>query len=255
MIDLDKRLTFNEEVTNYDKYRPRYCKELFDSIIEYAGLDDKKKAIEVGIGTGQATTPILQTGCFVTAIELGDKLASYSKAKFSEYDNFTVHNIAFEDCKFSGNSIDLIYSGTAFHWIPEEVGYRKAYDMLRSGGTIALFWNRPSVESPDIHNDFQAIYAKYRLEAPIKDKQEVYNKIMESINRYGFTDLQFKLMYQTRSLNAEEYVSLLNTYSDHLAMENDIRNQLYTEIKEVINRYGGNVIIHDTIDLYMAKKP
>lgn len=257
VIDMDKRLTFNEEVANYDKYRPRYCKELFDSIIEYAGLDGKKKAIEVGIGTGQATTPILQTGCFVSAIELGDKLASYSKAKFSEYDNFTIQNIAFEDYKFNGNSIDLIYSGTAFHWIPEEVGYRRAYDMLRSGGAIALFWNRPSVESVDIHSDIQSIYAKYRpiIGASIKDNQEVYNKIMESINRYGFIDLQFKLMYQTRSLSAEEYVSLLNTYSDHRSMESDIRKQFYTEIKEVINRYGGNVTIHDTIDLYLAKKP
>jgi len=254
---MDKRLAFNEEVITYDKYRPRYCKELFDSIIEYSGLDVTKKALEVGIGTGQATTPILQTGCFVTAIELGDKLASYSKAKFKEYNNFTIHNIAFEDYEFNDNSIDFVYSGTAFHWIPDEVGYRKVYEMLRSGGTIALFWNRPSVVSPDIHHGFQSIYAKYRPEiaVPIKDKQEVYNKIIESINRYGFIDLRFELMYQTRSLNAEEYVSLLNTYSDHLAMGSDIKKHLYAETKEVINRHGGNVIIHDTIDLYMAKKP
>lgn len=251
MIDMDKRLTFNKEVINYEKYRPRYCRELFDNIIEYAGLDEKKKAIEVGIGTGHATAPILQTGCSLTAIELGDKLASYSKAKFREYDNFRIHNIAFEDYKFDGNSIDLIYSGTAFHWIPEEVGYRKTYEMLRSGGVIALFWNRPSLDSPNIYKELQAINNYPKIGSVIKEK----NEIIKSIKEYGFIDLQFKLMRQTRKLNAEQYILFLNTYSDHISMESSVKEQLNSEIQDVINRYGGNVIIHDTIDLYLAKKP
>jgi hypothetical protein len=38
-------------------------------------------------------------------------------------------------------------------------------------------------------------------------------------------------------------------------MENIVKEKLNAEIQNVINRYGGNVIIHDTIDLYLAKKP
>lgn len=254
---MDKRLTFNEEVANYDKFRPKYCKELFDSIIEYSGLDATKKAVEVGIGTGQATTPFLQTGCQITAIELGDKLAAYTKEKFRDYDNFSIQNIAFENYKYKNNSIDLMYSATAFHWIPDEIGYQRAYEMLRSGGVIALFWNRPSVETLDMHYDLQSVYAKYMptMKEPNKNHQEVYQKVIDAINRFGFIDLQFKLMYQTRSLNAEEYVLLLNTYSDHIAMESNIKDKVYSDIKEVINKYGGIITIHDTIDLYMAKKP
>lgn len=252
---MNKRLTFNEDATNYDKYRPRYCEELFISIIEYSGVDATKKAIEVGIGTGQATEPILQTGCFVTAIELGDNLAEYSRIRFSGYDNFEIQNVAFEDYKVDNNSIDLIYSGTAFHWIPEEVSYKKTYDMLKSGGTIALFWNRPSVDNLDMHKDLQAIYEMIpTMKASIQDKQEVYNKIIESINNNGYIDLQFKLMHQTRNLNTEDYISLLNTYSDHISLESGIKEQLYKGIREVINGYGGNIVIHDTIDLYLAKK-
>jgi len=68
---MDKRYIFNEDPNNYDRYRPTYCKELFDDIIKYSELNEQKKAIEVGIGTGQATKPFLMTGCDVTAIELG----------------------------------------------------------------------------------------------------------------------------------------------------------------------------------------
>ncbi|HHT97741.1 MAG TPA: SAM-dependent methyltransferase, partial [Clostridiales bacterium] len=66
---MDKRLAFDEDAKNYDTFRPTYCKELFDNIINYTILDKTKYAIEIGIGTGQATKPILETGCYLTAIE------------------------------------------------------------------------------------------------------------------------------------------------------------------------------------------
>lgn len=88
---MDKRFTFNEDVKNYDKWRPRYCKELFNDIIQYSELNENKKAIEVGIGTGQATVPFLAIGCEVTAIELGKDLAEYSREKFKEYRNFSIY--------------------------------------------------------------------------------------------------------------------------------------------------------------------
>ncbi len=41
---MDKRITFNEDVENYDKWRPRYCKVLFDDIIQYSELNKNKKS-------------------------------------------------------------------------------------------------------------------------------------------------------------------------------------------------------------------
>ena len=36
---MDKRFTFNEDVMNYEKWRPTYCDELFHDIMEYSKLD------------------------------------------------------------------------------------------------------------------------------------------------------------------------------------------------------------------------
>lgn len=37
-------ITFNEDVENYDKWRLRYCKELFNDIIQHSELNKNKKA-------------------------------------------------------------------------------------------------------------------------------------------------------------------------------------------------------------------
>jgi ubiquinone/menaquinone biosynthesis C-methylase UbiE len=147
--EMDKRLTFNEDVKNYDQWRPTYCKELFSDIIQYSGGKQNQKAVEVGIGTGQATLPFLISGWDVTAVELGKDLAEFSKEKFKKYPNFRICNTSFEDFPCADDSVDILYSATAFHWIPEDIGYLKALKLLKNHGVLALLWNKPFVARKD----------------------------------------------------------------------------------------------------------
>lgn len=256
---MDLRLRFNEDVSNYDKYRPTYSEDLFKDIISYAELNDLKNALEIGIGTGQATLPILKTGCNVTAIELGENLAQYVKQKFSSFSNFEVKNIDFENFTTDKNQYDIIYSATAFHWIPEDVGFKKVYDLLKPGGTIALFWNHPFVnrEDDEIHREIRKAYEKYKpSDKKITEFNECFlKKYTQMLEKYGFIDIKSKIYKKTRKLKADEYVCLLNTYSDHRAWDSDIRNGLYNEITEAINKFGGEINIYDTMDLYLGKRP
>ena len=50
---MDLRLTFNEVPAEYDNLRPQYTDDLFADIIQFSSLDKTKKALEIGIGTGQ----------------------------------------------------------------------------------------------------------------------------------------------------------------------------------------------------------
>ncbi|MBX4262796.1 class I SAM-dependent methyltransferase (plasmid) [Clostridium estertheticum] len=255
---MDKRFTFNEDVMNYDKWRPTYCKELFNDIIQYSKLDRNKKAVEVGVGTGQASLPFLMTGCDVTAIELGNNLAEYSKEKFKEYKNFSVYNTSFEDFECNDNSIDILYSATAFHWIPEDIGYPKALKVLKNDGTLALFWNRPFVKREDdlLHQKIQNIYQKYRPSNAkfIENDTARYNKISKTIQSYGFRDLELKLYHQTRIFNSTDYISLLNTYSDHISMAVSTKLLFESEIENAVLESGNVLTVYDTIDLYLARK-
>ena len=71
---MDFRKIFDTIPEEFDRWRPRYCPELFADLAEYGQLGPGKEVLEVGPGTGQATEPVLRTGCSYTAIELGEHL-------------------------------------------------------------------------------------------------------------------------------------------------------------------------------------
>lgn len=254
---MELRLTFNEDEKNYDKWRPRYCAELFTRIMEYSGVGEGSRAVEVGIGTGQATLPFLWAGCEVQAVEYGEKLAAFCKQKFSEYSGFQVFTGRFEDFEERGSRFDLLYSATAFHWIDEKIGYRKAYDLLKPGGIIALFWNRPHVERPGsaLEKKIQHVYETYRPSGAGKSRQETpYRLRHELLEQYGFTNVRTELFFSYRELAAKEYLCLLRTYSDHRAMPEDIRREFEWEMEQAIVSEGGKVHIYDTMDLHLGRK-
>ena len=47
----------------------------------------------------------------------------------------------------------------------------------------------------------------------------------------------------------------LPTYSEHIAIEEKTRNKFFSEIKSIIDNFGGKITIYDTIDLQLARKP
>ena len=255
---MDKRFTFNEDAMNYEKWRPNYCEELFHDIMEYSKIDSHKKALEIGTGTGQATLPFLKTGCDLRAIELGENLAEFSKNKFKDYKNFNILNVPFEDFKGDENTFDLIYSATAFHWIDENIGYPKAFKLLKPGGTLALFWNKPFIGRKDdlLHKKIQNIYEKYKPSKakPIEKDKEHYKELLEKLKKYGFKDVELKLYHKTRTFNACDYISLLNTYSDHRTMNLAIKAKFEEEIKEAILEHNNLLRVYDTMELYLARK-
>ena len=105
---------FNEVADVYDKMRPGYVEELYKDIFNYANLNPQSKILEIGVGTGQATCPFLEKGCDLTAVEIGNNLASYTAKKYEKYKNLMVKNEAFQEFDSPDNTFDLIYSEVIF---------------------------------------------------------------------------------------------------------------------------------------------
>lgn len=89
---MEFRKVFDTIPEQFDKYRPRYSAELFSDLIAYAGIGPGKSVLELGPGTGQATDPVLDTGCDYNAIELGENLCEMIKRKYGNYPNFHIVN-------------------------------------------------------------------------------------------------------------------------------------------------------------------
>lgn len=251
--------TFDTVASTYEKLRPGYVDALYQDIFAYCPLDASSHAVEVGIGGGQATEPILETGCAVTAVEPGEHFSALCQEKFAAYPNFSVVNGKFEETDFPPECSDLVYSASAFHWVPEEVGYRKVFEMLKSGGAFARFANHPFKDKgrPGMHEALQEIYAVYMPGSlvPKEYTEEAARSRAEIAVKYGFTDIQHHLYRRTRDFTAAEYVQLLGTYSDHIAIEETTRRKFFGEIELAINDLGGTITIYDTIDLQLARKP
>jgi len=256
--------TFDTVSGVYEKFRPGYVPELYEMLFAYRPVGSESRAVEIGIGGGQATLPVLQTGCEVTAVEYGANFSELCREKFQAYPQFSVITGKFEETALPENTYDLVYSASAFHWIPEEIGYRKVYSILKSGGVFARFANHPYPDKgrPELSEEIQKLYRKYyypfHQKKPSTPKEftaqqaEERAKIAEA---YGFTDIQYALFHRTRTFTASEYRTLLGTYSDHIAIEESIRNAFFSEVEEVIQRFGGEITLYDTIDLQLARKP
>lgn len=263
-VNKGKEWTFNTVAKDYEKLRPGYPEELYQALFSYAQMDDSRHALEIGIGGGQATPPVLKTGCTLTAVEYGDKLAQLCREKFSDYSGFSVITGKFEDVSLSDDAFDLVYSASAFHWVPEEIGYTKVFQVLKPGGAFARFANHPyqAKDNPALFDEIEQAYADYYYPYYNKQPQKIDEYTEEQAanrakiaEKYGFTDIRYMLFHRTRTLSAAEYRALIGTYSDHITIEETIREQFYDAIEDAINRHGGFVNILDTIDLQMARKP
>lgn len=251
--------TFDQEAQKYAKMRPGYLPELYEDLLAYLPLRPGKKALEIGIGGGQATLPVLQTGCALTAVEYGENFSRICREKFREFPDFSVRTGKFEEMDGLGNGYDLIYSASAFHWIPEEIGYRKVYAMLKPGGAFARFANHPYEDKgkPELSEAIQALYAVYMpgSQKPREYGEEDAKQRAEIAGNYGFAEISWHLYRRTRAFSAKEYTALLGTYSDHIALKPEVRREFFAEIEAVINRFGGQITLYDTLDLELARKP
>ncbi len=254
---MDFRLVFEQIPDQFDRWRPRYCRELFQDLAEYARLGPGKRALEVGPGTGQATEPVLQTGCDYTAIELGESFTRVMREKFGVYENFHIVNADFETHHFEGDKFDLVYSAAAFQWIPEKIGYPKAFELLKSGGAFAMFMMRPDIQpgggytDEPLYSKIQQVYARFfHPETPYSCRLDY-----DARHRYGFVDLERREYKKTREYHADEYVSLIGTHADHITLREPERTAFFEGIREAVRENGDHITLYDNITMYLARKP
>lgn len=250
---MDFRNTFDLIPETFDKYRPRYCDELFAEIITAAGLNSRKDVLEIGPGTGQATEPILKTGCSYKAIELGENFTEFMKSRYRTYSNFDIINAGFETYDFGKKKFDLIYSAATIQWIPEEIAFSKAYNILKPGGILAMFMTRSDEksENEELYNRIDEAYKKHFSVKHRYNRKMQYNNVVN----YGFVNYKYKEWNKVRTLNADEYISYISTHCEHITLQEPYKSKFYAAVRKAIMDFGNKIIIKDTIPLYLAQKP
>ena len=253
---MDYRKLFDTIPEQFDKFRPRYSADLFTYLIASAGVGPETSVLEIGPGTGQATDPILNTGCDYNAIELGEHLYAKMLEKYGTYPNFHIVNDDFITHDFGGRQFDLIYSAAAIQWIPERIAFPKTLELLRSGGMLAMMFLIGDYKSPneELYSNIQKVYDEYyKPSVPYKDMKESFDYLHAA--DYGYVDLTRHDFYGKRVFTADEYVSYCGTHSDHMVIPEPYKTKFFEGLRKAAAEGGNKVEFWDTYVLYTAKKP
>ena len=251
---MEFRRIFDTIPEEFDRYRPRYCPELFASLIEAADVGSGRTVLEIGPGTGQATDPVLETGCAYHAIELGEHLCEKMKEKYGRRPNFHIVNDDFILHDFGDRRFDLVYSAATIQWIPEDIAFSKTFELLKPGGTLAMMLTKGDYRTPNaaLYDRIQNVYSEYfRPEVEYTHGSFGYDHAPD----YGFVEFEKREFYGKRTFTAEEYVAFCGTHCDHLVIPEPYRSPFFDGLREAVLAAGDRIVFDDTHVLYLARKP
>jgi cyclopropane fatty-acyl-phospholipid synthase-like methyltransferase len=258
---MENKDVFKEIIEDYEVARPGYISELYNDIVEYAMLKCDAKILEIGSGPGQATEYFVKNKYNITGLEISEKQVEFLLDKYSEYHNFNSICSSFEDYNSPDEEYNLIFSATAFHWIKPEIGYPKAYNMLKRNGVMAVFWHLASIIEPktEMLNQIRNIYRKY---APELDDYISFDEA-EDLHSLRISQIQVNNLFNNPvskvyrwddEYTTERYLKLMNSYSDFHDIDIDKQKAILDSAASYIDGKGGKIVVPQEVRLYMAKK-
>ena len=248
-------------IDDYEIARPGYTPELYNDIIEYSTIKNDGKILEIGSGPGQATKYFVKNQYDITGLEISEKQVQFLLHKYSEYHKFNSICSSFEDYNCLNETYNLIFSATAFHWIKPQVGYPKAYNLLKRNGVMAVFWHLASVIEPktEMLNQIRNIYRKYAPELDdyisLDEAEDLHNLRISQIQTNNlFNNSVSKIYRWDDEYTTERYLKLMNSYSDFHAIDNDKQKAILDSVTDYIDSKSGKIVVPQEVRLYMAKK-
>jgi SAM-dependent methyltransferase len=250
--------TFNDVAQLYDATRPSYPPELAEAVIDLARLPEGAAILEIGCGTGKATTLFAPRGYAIRCLEPGRNLAAVAAENLRAYPQVVIEQTKFEDWPLQAGQFDLVMSAQAFHWVAPEIRYPKAAQALKDSGHIALFWNRPPDEESDLRRQLDVVYrtnAPSLARSPDHRFEAELQEIAAEIAGSGyFTDVVVRQFPWSAYYATRQYLDLLDTYSDHRLLPAATKRALFDGVAEVLSRNGGGIDKPYVGVLYVARK-
>lgn len=237
----------------YHRTRPSYPAALIDALL--AGSPSAKpRALDVGCGTGIVAGLLAARGCEVLGVEADERMASVARAHGLE-----VEVAPFERWRPEGRSFELLACGQAWHWIDPALGARQAAEALVPGGLLGVFWNF-GVPSPEVAALFDPIYQRL---APRVEEHSVLLGSSDARTRVAaegfsvsraFARVETRTFSWSRPYTREEWVEMLQTHSDHQALEPERRARLLEAIGQAIDSLGGSFELPYEATLLSARR-
>ncbi|NGM11452.1 class I SAM-dependent methyltransferase [Verrucosispora sioxanthis] len=255
--------TFDTAAELYEQARPGYPEALFADLAETTGLvAGPARALEVGTGTGKATRGLLARGWQVVGLEPGRELATVARRVLAGRGDVRVLVAPFERWEADESvPFDLVFAATAWHWLDPEVAYRRAAELLRPGGHLAIVATEhvSPAGGDDFFRQVQRIYAEVGMgdgQGGPQPPETIAAPDAAAMAGSGFFASPTVHRYVwSRDYTADEYLAVLSTYSNHIAAEPWQRRTLFDGIRQLIaTRPAGTIRKHYLNTLQVAAR-
>ncbi len=240
----DLSQVFNEVPELYDRVRPAYPDELFADLVAITGMDERSSVLEVGCGTGQATRSLAALGCSVTAVEPGTGMVAVARQRLAAFRNVDVELSRFEEWDDRGRRFDVLVAASSWHWVDPSAGWRRAHDVLRPGGWMALIAHivvrRPGepevyAQTADLHERFapgDPGWGHPPLEEEVRRTGEGWGLASDPGGLFGPTITRWYTTVQR--FDGAGFADLLRSQSLYRKLDADVREPLLDAIAERI---------------------
>jgi len=260
----ERRGVFGEAATQYEAARPGYPAQLVADVIAFAG---DGPYVEVGAGTGKATTAFAATGAAITCVEPDARMAEVLAGKVAEHPGVSVQVSTFESW-IADRPYRLLFCAQAWHWVDPDRRWDLAYAVLAPRGAVALFWNAFGVADPTLHAELSEVDDKCGVngghaphtvlaeeltrELGEDDQQDWEFKRVADDSR--FTDLQLRRYYGELAYSTAGYLDLLTSISAYRILEPDRREVALAGIAAVLDGRGGGITLTLATDLTLVRR-
>jgi SAM-dependent methyltransferase len=251
------RETFGSVAALYDRARPGYPAVVFDDLAELASLRPGSRVLEIGPGTGKATIELARRGYAVTGVELSAELAAVARRNVPRAE-IVVAN--FEEWEPREAGFDAVTVFNAFHWIAPETRFAKPARLLRPGGALVVVGS-PHVLPEDGDPFFAEVQEDYDAVVPHPDNRaprppgEIEGWAEEWRESGFFARVEERRHLVAIAYTADEYVAVLGTFSDNLALPEEQREELFRRIHaRISSRPGGTVTKHHLLVLTVGHR-
>lgn len=130
---------FGHAADEFQRYRPDYPQALYDRIFAAVPEQDRRRAMDLGAGTGIVTAHLVPYFQQVIAVEPDAAMAAKIVEQFPQV---TTRNVIAEECRQPAGTVDLVTIANALHWMDAERVLASVRCWLRADGVLAVF-DRP----------------------------------------------------------------------------------------------------------------
>jgi protein-L-isoaspartate O-methyltransferase len=241
------RLCFDKVIESYTGARPGYPSEMYDHIAKRVfngkSIACNKKILEVGPGSGQATSELAKWAEYLACVEPGENFVKSLNKTFEDLNNINIIHSTYED--FNSEKIfDLIFSGCALHWVPKYIVTTKSAELLTTGGWLIGAWNMPEFSSSvydAIEEVISPVYKDFDIPRGTQEQMDFFKLGSQSLADSGLYDnCSISVYRDERNLNSDTLVDLIWSYMEVDEIREYGVSNLRLELEMAINSLQQN---------------